>query len=434
MGGDIMTKNLTRREFGGLVAGAAAASAFASVGAFAAAGQSVRLIWWGNPDRDRRTNEVIDLYMKETGTEVVPETYAWGDYWQKLATQAAGKNLPDLIQMDYRFIFEYARRQQLAALDDFVGKPLALDGFDPNQLAGGKVDGKLYGVSMGANSVDYLYNKVLLDKLGVELPDPTTWTIEDFEAIGMQVKDQLPDGMFFVQNMGYWEPRLEAWVRQRGKALYDEDGQLGYELADLTDFFGYWKDLQDKGLTPPADVQSQDSDGKMETSMLVTGKSLFGGTWSNQLVANQKLVPDEVGITMFPNQPGGKPGQYLKPSMFLSIAETSGDKEAAAALMNFFITDPKANAILQIERGVSGDPAVREAILPGLSPTEKKIIDYLDVVATSVGPLPPPPPKNAGELDRALRPAWDAISFEQVSVEDGAKQYYDNAVAILARA
>ena len=165
--------------------------------------------------------------------------------------------------------------------------------------------------------------------------------------------------------------------------------------------------------------------------MLVTGKSLFGFSHSNQLVAYQKLVPDEINITMIPNQAGGKPGQYLKPSMLLSIAETSGDKEAAAELMNFFITDPDANAILQIERGVSGDPAVREAILPGLSPTEKKIIDYLDVVATSVGPLPPPPPKNAGELDRALRPVWDSISFEKVSVEDGAKKYYDNAVAIL---
>jgi multiple sugar transport system substrate-binding protein len=429
-----MTRDLSRREFGELLMGTAAASAFATVGAFAQAGTSVRLIWWGNPDRDRRTNEVIDLYMKETGTEVVPETYAWGDYWQKLATQAAGKNLPDLIQMDYRFIFEYARRQQLAALDDLVGAKLAEVKFDPKQLAGGKVDGKLYGVSMGANSVDYLYNKVLLDKLGVELPDPTTWTNEDFEAIGMQVKDQLPDGMFFVQNMGYWEPRLEAWVRQRGKALYDEDGQLGYELADLTDFFAYWKDLQDKGLTPPADVMAQDASQKMEDSMFVTGKSLFGGTWSNQLVANQKLVPDEIGITMFPNEPGGQPGQYLKPSMFLSIAETSEVKEGAAALLNFFITDPEANAILQIERGVSGDPAVRAAILPGLSDTEKKIIDYLDMVATSVGPLPPPPPKNAGELDRALRPTWDAISFEQVSVEEAAKQYYDNAVTILARA
>lgn len=429
-----MTKRYSRREFGGLVAGATAASTLASVGAFAAAGQSVRLIWWGNPDRDRRTNEVIDLYHQKTQTEVVPETYAWNDYWQKLATQAAGRNLPDLIQMDYRFIFEYARRQQLAALDDFIGKQLTLDDFDANQLDSGKVDGKLYGVSMGANSVTYVYKQSLLSELGIELPDPTTWTNDDFEKIGTEVKDKLPEGMYLCQNMGYWEPRLENWVRQRGKALYTEDGQLGYELQDLTDFFAYWKGMQDKGLTPPADLQSQDADGKMETSMFVTGKSLFGGIHSNQLVANQKLVPDEINITMMPNQTGGKPGQYLKPSMLLSMAETSADKEATADLMNFFITDPDANAILQIERGVSGDASVISSIEPGLSDTEKKIIDYLEIVATSIGPLPPPPPKNAGELDRALRPAWDAISFEQVSVEEGSKKYYDDAVAILARA
>src|SRR6185312_4614413 len=113
-----------------------------------AADESLRMIWWGNPDRDKRTNDVLALYTKTTGAQVLPETYAWNDYWQKLATQAAGKNLPDLIQMDYRFIFEYARRRQLAALDDFMGKQLKLDTFDPNQLASGKVDDKLYGVSM----------------------------------------------------------------------------------------------------------------------------------------------------------------------------------------------------------------------------------------------------------------------------------------------
>ncbi len=429
-----MTRTFTRREFGGFLAATTAASTLASVGAFAQAGDSVRLIWWGNPDRDRRTNEVIDLYSKTTGTEVIPETYAWNDYWQKLATQAAGRNLPDLIQMDYRYIFEYARRQQLAALDDYVGKTLELGDFDPNQLASGKVDGKLYGVSMGANSMTHVYDQALLEKLGVTLPDPTTWTEEDFVAMGKDLKDKLPDGMYFSQNMGSVEPMLETWVRQRGKALYTEDGTIGYEAADLADFFTFWKMMQDEGLTPPADVQSQDADGKMESSMLVTGKALFGFIHSNQLVANQKLMPDEINITMIPNQKGGQPGQYLKPSMLLSMAETSSDKDAAAALMNFFITDPKANAILQIERGVSGDASVREELVGGLSPTEKKIIDYLDIVATSVGPLPPPPPKNAGELERALRPAWDAISFEQVTPEDGAKKYYDDAVAILARA
>ena len=88
-----------------------------------------------------------------------PETYPWNDYWPKLATQAAGGNLPDVIQMDYRYIFEYARRGQLADLTPFVGSQIDLADFDPNQLESGKVDGKLYGISMGANSFTHVYHK-----------------------------------------------------------------------------------------------------------------------------------------------------------------------------------------------------------------------------------------------------------------------------------
>ncbi|MCU0853351.1 MAG: extracellular solute-binding protein [Rhodobacteraceae bacterium] len=427
-----MSERLSRRHFGGLMGSTLALSMMGSLGA-RAQGAALRLIWWGNPDRDRRTNEVVALYTAQTGQEILPETYGWGDYWQKLATQAAGGSLPDLIQMDYRFIFEYARRGQLAALDPFLGAQLRLDDFDPNQLASGRVDGALYGVSMGANSHSHIYKKPILEALGVSLPDTTAWTNDDFMALGLSVKDQLPDGMFFTQNMGYIEPRFESFVRQRGKALYTEDGALGFELQDLQDFFAFWRAMQDEGLTPPADVQALDASGKMEESMLVTGKSLFGFIHSNQLVANQNLVPEELDIVMVPGQAGGQPGQYLKPSMLLSMAESSQNKEAAAELLNFFITNEEAANILQIERGVPGDASVAAQLIGGLTPTEKKIVDYLAVVAQHVSPLPPPPPQNAGEIDRAMRPAWDAIAFDSVSVEEGAVAFYDQAQSILVR-
>lgn len=428
-----MSQLMNRRQFGGLMGGAAALSLLASVNA-QAAGAALRLIWWGNPDRDRRTNEVVALYTSKTGAEITPETYGWGDYWQKLATQAAGSNLPDVIQMDYRYIFEYARRGQLAALDDFIGKQLTLDDFDPNQLASGRVDGKLYGISMGANSHSHIYKKPLFEAAGLTMPDQTKWTMDDFTAMGKAAKDKLPEGVYFTQNMGYLEPRLESFVRQRGKQLYTPEGKVGYDVQDLTDFFAYWKMMQDEGLTPPPDVSAQDASNKMEESMIVVGKSLFGFIHSNQLVANQKLVPEELAMVMVPGQAGGQPGQYLKPSMLISMAETSANKEAAAELMNFFITNEEAADILQIERGVTGDASVRERLLGGLSDVEKRIVDYLNVVGTSVSALPPPPPKNAGEVDRAIRPAWDLIAFERVSVEEGAKTFYDEIVSILDRA
>ena len=169
--------------------------------------------------------------------------------------------------------------------------------------------------------------------------------------------------------------------------------------------------------------------------MFVTGKSLFGCIHSNQLVANQKLVPDEINITMIPNQAGGQPGPVPEA---LDVPVDGRDLRRQGG-------GGRADELLHHRPGRQRDPAdrarrlrrrlgARGADRRASRDTEKKIIDYLDIVATSVSPLPPPPPKNAGELDRALRPAWDAISFEQVTVEEGAKQYYDNAVAILARA
>ncbi|MGH6923651.1 MAG: ABC transporter substrate-binding protein, partial [Propylenella sp.] len=305
--------------------------------------------------------------------------------------------------------------------------------FDRNQLDSGKVDGKLYGISMGANSMSWVYNKTVFDTLGVELPDQTTWTYDDFIAIGNSVKDKLPEGMWFVASRGNQENMLETWTRQRGKGLYTEDGKLAFELQDLEDFWGFYLGLQESGLAPPADVTAMDT-GKMEENGLIIRNTLFNFLHSNQLVAAQNLTQDEIGIVMIPNQSGGTPGQYLKPSMLLSMAANAPDPSAAAKLLNFFITDEEANDILLIERGVTGDASVRERISEVLTVTENKIIEYLNVVATHVSPLPPPPPKGAGEIDRAIRPAFEAIAFGQKDLKAGAQEFYDFAKTTLERA
>ena len=86
----------------------------AAGGAQAQAATRLRLYWWGATERADRTNKASALYMAKNPTVgIVGETVGWGDYWTRLATQAAGRNLPDLIQMDYGYIYEYARRRAL---------------------------------------------------------------------------------------------------------------------------------------------------------------------------------------------------------------------------------------------------------------------------------------------------------------------------------
>jgi len=100
---------LTRRTF--IVAAGAGAVAGSLSSLSLAQGVRLRAYWWGNPDRDRRTKAMLDAYAKKSGTQIAAESLGWNDYWTKLATQTAGGNAPDLIQMD---IFLMRKKQSCA--------------------------------------------------------------------------------------------------------------------------------------------------------------------------------------------------------------------------------------------------------------------------------------------------------------------------------
>src|SRR5690606_4026865 len=158
--------------------------------------------------RADRTYAVADLFEAATGTKIEGEFLAWNDYWPKLATQTAGGNAPDIIQMDYRYIVEYARRNAIAPLDEFVGGALKLDDFDQDQLDGGKVDGKLYGISLGANSVATLVNTVAFQEAGVEEPT-NAWTYDDIMTKGEAfAKANIRNGMKMMSDGSGVEPML----------------------------------------------------------------------------------------------------------------------------------------------------------------------------------------------------------------------------------
>jgi multiple sugar transport system substrate-binding protein len=429
-----MTTRITRRAFGGLMASGASAAVLAATSGLARAESRLRYIWWGNPDRDKRTLAAVDLYLKKDAAVAIDtETYAWADYWPKLSTQAAGGSLADVLQMDYRYIFEWARRGQLADLTPYIGKEIHMDNFDKNQLDTGKVDGKLYGISMGANSVAVVYNATKYKALGVELPDSTKWTYADYRALAKDVQPHLDKGLYFTASRGDVEAAVEMFMRSRGKALYGADGKLGYEVGDIADYWNIWKQMQDDGVTPPPDVQALDANGALEKTMLITGSAITDYTNSNQLVALQKLSKDELDLALFPNSETGKPGQYFKPSMFISMSAKASDPDAAAKFVNFMLTDLDALDILQIERGVSGDSKVLEHLKPKLNPIELKMLAYLQLLGTHVGSLPPPPPTGAGEIQNEIRNGFQSIAFGKASIADASAAFYEKATAILER-
>jgi multiple sugar transport system substrate-binding protein len=423
----------TRRQF---LLGSAAVLAAGAAGfrpAFAA-GTDLRQIFWGSQARADRTYKANDLYTKANpDTKITGEFLAWNDYWPKLATQTAGGAAPDIIQMDYRYIVEYAKRGAIAPLDAFVGKELMLDDFDKDQIEGGKVDGKLYGISLGANSVASIVNTAAFKEAGVAVPD-NNFTYDDLAAAGEAFKKaNIRGGMKAFQDGSGVEPLLENWLRQRGKALYTADGKIAFDDKDMTEWFQLWKKLRDGGLIVTPDDQALDT-GPLEQTMVTLGKAAVTFANSNQLVAFQAINKDPITITSFPRiAKGSKGGHYRKPSMFWSVAGASKLQADAAKYLSFFVNDKAAGEVIGVERGIPCSASVRDAVAPTLSAQDQVALKFVANLGDLVGPIPPSPPANAGEVDVQLLTKSQEVAFGQQSPEDAGPAFVKQAADILSR-
>jgi len=430
-----MTIRIDRRQF---LMGSTALLAAGAVGVSPALAQEtrMRLIFWGGQARADRTYGVTDLYTKANpGVTFDGEFMAFADYWPKLATQTAGGNSPDVIQMDYRYIVEYARRNAIAPLDEFVGNQLLLDTFDQDQLDGGKVDGKLYGISLGANSVAMIVNKAAFEEAGVAVPDRNL-SYDDLPALAEAFNaGNKRQGMKVWCDASGVEPGLENWLRQRGKALYTDAGEAAFDAQDITDWFQLWADLRDKGVTVSPDDQALDATDAIENTMVTLGKAAVTYANSNQLIAFQAVNKDPLTMSNYPRAKAGSGGgHYRKPSMFFSLGGSSANKEEGAKFINFFISDPESAKILGVERGIPCLPASRDVVAPTLDEQNQLALNFVANLGDLLGALPPSPPNAAGEVSVALKTKSQEVAFGQQSPQDAGPAFFQQATEILARA
>src|SRR5688572_6150035 len=78
---------------------------------------TLRFTWWGSDTRHQLTQKVIDAFEAENPNIKIKGEYGeWNGYWDKLATQTAANDSPDIIQMDEKYIAEYGGRGALLDL------------------------------------------------------------------------------------------------------------------------------------------------------------------------------------------------------------------------------------------------------------------------------------------------------------------------------
>ena len=280
---------------------------------------TLRFVWWGSQTRNDQSLAVVELFEETYPWITVECEYVgWADYWDSLSVQVASNDIPDVIQHDYRYLETYANKGLLYPLDDLLGTTIDMTNIQDSVLSGGTVNGSVYGLPMGMNCFNLIYNATMFEENNIPAPE-YGWSYEDY----IETCKKFKEAGLYCCDLTNFEDIVLFQLREAGGSLYSQTGVgLGYEDdAIMEEIFQKRLDQVEAGYLPTPDIANQASG--TEDSLIVRGQAAMVTYWSNAAasVANPMGDTADIRVTSFFGD--SAKGTYIKPSMFASIGATT---------------------------------------------------------------------------------------------------------------
>lgn len=385
--------------------------------------------WWGTQDRHTITIDALKLFEKDNpNVQITPVYSGWNGYWDKLNVQVSGGDAPDLFQMAYFYLSDYAQRGAVADLSN-VG--IDFSNISNSSKDIGEINGKIYALPAGINANGLVYDKSMFAKAGITLPQRMTW--KQFADITTEYAKKMGNGQYGAPDDMGSSDMLVYYMRERGYNMY-EGNKLGFPKQALIDYFTYWDNLRKAGGIPPAAVTASIAGGELQKTLIVQGKSPITWVASNQISSMEQLSGKTLSIQMWPYLQGGKEAAYLSAGVMWSIYSKSKNLQETGKLLNFLTNNLAAGKILGANRGVPISSAVRNELKASLKPVDVEQFDYIDALSKVATPFSPIQPTGAPQVNTLLTNVAQEIQFGKKSVSAAADEFYTQANDDLARA
>jgi multiple sugar transport system substrate-binding protein len=395
-------------------------------GADSASGEvTISFAWWGSDGRATITKKAVELFeQRNPGIKVQTTFSAYNAYWDKVATQTAGGNPPDVMTMDTRYLSEYGERKVLLDLNEGPGKQVSLAEINPELAATGTIDGKRFAIPWAQNASSLVYDPEAYKAAGVDMTKPMDW--EGFRAAAEKVSAAGGFTKRGVTDFGLLDSALEIWLRQHGKSVYTPDGKLGFAAEDLRAFWELASKFRTTKAGSTADVTASNNTSPEQSPL---GKKLTSAEFAYDSVypGYQKAHGKDLAVAPYPSDDPANTGQYRRPSMFLSVSARGQAQEASAKLVNFLINDPDAGKILLAERGLPPNLSIRKQLAAEATGTNKVIYEYEASIESKLGPAPAVPPKGAGSIQKLLQRTYEEVAFERLTVDAAVSRFMSEA-------
>lgn len=373
----------------------------------------LRFSWWGGDARAQITEEVIaEFESQNPDITITPEPGEWSAYWDRLATATAGGDAPDVMQMDESYIGAYGERGALLDLGT-QSEILDVSDMDENVLGTGEVDGALVGIPVGIAIYSVGVNPSILERAGVEMPDDTTWTWDDFIEISTQVSDALgSEGITGFDFYGSDAAELGAFARQAGQEIFPREDEEPVTAETIEAYFERGLEMIETGATPEASLQNEGGTAALDQSPFATNRSAFHMQFHTQIQAFASASGSDMQLLRLPAASEGEsPKMVNKASMYWSISSQTEHPEEAARFVDFLINDEDAAQILLVERGVTAIPEIQAAIQPSLDATGQMSLQFASTMQDEVVEPPQVTPATASGWGDAFQRIGSDVKF-----------------------
>lgn len=366
--------------------------------------------------------------------DVQIESVVYAEMAKLQLARAASGTMWDLVFSGIKWFPFSASKNMFLNLDDFLAsrEDANLDDFFPTALAGGKLDGSLYGLPYEihpGNPALIAFNMDKMDAAGLSVPADDDWDVNQYADMCVALTNN-EENYFGTNYMpgNYYD--FESIARAFNTDILNEERtQLQFATEDNCRAAAEWiTKLRTELNCAPNREAAQGLD--FTAGMVATAQHC-----TCSVNSTLKTVGDnfKVDFALFPKGPEGYRGYTAFTSNFSVSATTSSPDDAVDMLI--YLTSSEAGTWSALEQG-TGQPNARrsvwenEELLSKSHPIFRRVVDmYND--ASIPGPFPMPANLRFSELQDNWANTSPDLFYGDVSYEEGLQTVQDAMQEIL---
>ena len=249
----------------------------------------------------------------------------------KLTTQVAGGNAPDVAYMDSSAVEDFASRQALVNLDSYIAGSgdIVLDDYIEGFRTSAEFEGSMFGLPYDGETTGLFYRTDMFEEAGIDGP-PATW--DELEAAAEQLTDPANKTygwiLFAPEAYYYWYPFL--WGAG-GDLMTPDNKDIAFDSEEGKTAAEFYVGLRD--YSPEDYLNSNSWDGRVAFATgkfgMYMARSWFGG----EMKASFPEINGKWDVAPMPEGPEGCATTLAGDT--LAIFEQSENPDAAWLWIEF---------------------------------------------------------------------------------------------------